>query len=105
MINELGEVLELFCPTLSKEKATQFNILIDRISKAYPNYREQIVRQELSTMNVDTDNIEDMKYKAVISALIDLTQQGWQLEVHKNQLYKNIIGRAIRKFKILLFLR
>lgn len=87
MINELGEVLELFCPTLSKEKTTQFNILIDRISKAYPNYREQIVQQELSTMNVDTDNIEDMKYKAVISALIDLTQQGWQLEVHKNQLY------------------
>ncbi len=87
MKNEIGEVLELFCPTLDQDKTARFNNLINRIGQAYPNYREQIVQQELNTFAANADNIEDMKYKAALSALIDLTQQGWQLEVHNNQLY------------------
>ncbi len=87
MKNEIGEVLELFCPTLDQDKTARFNNLINRIGQAYPNYREQIVQQELNTFAANADNIEDMKYKAALSALIDLTQQGWQLEVHDNQLY------------------
>lgn len=87
MKNETGEVLELFCPILDQDKTAHFNNLINRIGMAYPNYRDQIVQQELYNLQVNTDNIEDMKYKATLSALIDLTQQGWQLEVHDNQLY------------------
>ncbi len=87
MKNEAGEVLELFCPTLDQDKTARFNNLINRIGQAYPNYREQIIQQELNILAVNMDNIEDMKYKAALSVLIDLTQQGWQLEVHDNRLY------------------
>lgn len=87
MKNELGEVLEPFFPALNQEKMQSFNNLIVRINNAYPNYRAQLVEQELEAFNVNPDDINDMKYKAALSALLDMTQQGWQIEVHDEKLY------------------
>lgn len=84
---EKGEILELFCPTLDQDKLTLFNALVNRIGQAYPNYRTQIVQKELNEFVADENNIYDMKYKASLSTLLDLTQQGWQLEVYDEKLY------------------
>ena len=105
MKNEIDEVLEPFCPVLDQDKTIQFQALINRISQAYPNYRVQIIQQELNNFIAIYENIEDMKYKAVLSVLIDLTQQGWQLEVHDEQLFlklsaQNSVDKGYIRFRL-----
>lgn len=87
MKNKIGEVLELFSPALDEEKTILFNALVNRISQAYPHYRYQIIQNELNGIVVDDNNIEDQKYKSALNILIDLAQQGWQLEVRDGQLF------------------
>ena len=87
MISATGEILELFSPQLDEEGLARFNGLIQRIGCAFPNYRSQLVQNELDAFQVDTDNIENVKYAAALNILIDLCQQGWKLEVRNNSLY------------------
>lgn len=87
MKNKIGEVLELFSPAFDQEKTILFNDLVNRIGQAYPHYRAQVIQNELNGIIVDDNNIEDQKYKSTLNILIDLVQQGWQLEVHNGQLF------------------
>lgn len=87
MKNKIGEVLELFSPAFNQEKTILFNDLVNRIGQAYPHYRAQVIQNELNGIIVDDNNIEDQKYKSALNILIDLVQQGWQLEVHNGQLF------------------
>ena len=87
MKNKIGEVLELFSPAFSQEKTILFNDLVNKIGQAYPHYRAQVIQNELNGIIVDDNNIEDQKYKSALNILIDLVQQGWQLEVHNGQLF------------------
>ena len=87
MKNKIGEVLELFSPAFDQEKTILFNNLVNRIGQAYPHYRAQVIQNELNGIIVDDNNIEDQKYKSALNILIDLVQQGWQLEVHNGQLF------------------
>lgn len=87
MKNKIGEVIELFSPTFDQEKTVLFNALVNRIGQAYPHYRAQVIQNELNGIIVDDNNIEDQKYKSALNILIDLVQQGWQLEVHNGQLF------------------
>lgn len=87
MKNKIGEVLELFSPAFNQDKTILFNDLVNRIGQAYPHYRAQVIQNELNGMVVDDNNIEDQKYKSALNILIDLVQQGWQLEVHNGQLF------------------
>lgn len=87
MKNKVGEVTELFSPAFDQEKTVLFNALVNRIGQAYPHYRSQIIQNELNGIVADDNNIEDQKYKSALNILIDLVQQGWQLEVHNEQLF------------------
>ena len=87
MKNKIGEVIELFSPAFDQEKTVLFNALVNRIGQAYPHYRAQVIQNELNGIIVDDNNIEDQKYKSALNILIDLVQQGWQLEVHNGQLF------------------
>ena len=87
MVNEFGEILECFNPQLDEERSAKFAQLVQRIDNAFPNYRNLLVQNELKGLQVDDSNIETVKYVAALNALIDLCQQGWQLEVHDKQLY------------------
>lgn len=87
MVNEFGEILECFNPQLDEERSAKFTQLIQRIDNAFPNYRNLLVQNELKGLLVDDNDIEIVKYVAALNALIDLCQQGWQLEVHDKQLY------------------
>ena len=79
MISATGEILELFSPQLDEEGLASFNGLIQRIGCAFPNYRSQLVQNELDAFQVDTDNIENVKYAAwmggsIFASLSDHTQ-------------------------------
>ena len=87
MKNKIGEVIELFSPAFDQEKTGLFNALVNRIGQAYPHYRAQVIQNELNGIIADDNNIEDQKYKSALNILIDLVQQGWQLEVHNGQLF------------------
>ena len=87
MKNKIGEVIELFSPAFDQEKTVLFNALVNRIGQAYPHYRAQVIQNELNGIIADDNNIEDQKYKSALNILIDLVQQGWQLEVHNGQLF------------------
>ena len=87
MKNKIGEVIELFSPAFDQEKTVLFNALVNRIGQAYPHYRAQVIQNELNGIIVDDNNLEDQKYKSALNILIDLVQQGWQLEVHNGQLF------------------
>lgn len=87
MVNEAGEILEHFAPLLDERNSVRFSELTKRIGKAFPNYRSQLVQNELNALTVDSDCLPSVKYAAVLYVLIDLCQQGWQLEVHDGKLY------------------
>lgn len=94
MKSATGEILELFSPRLDEERFARFNELIQRIDHAFPNYRSQLVQNELNAFQIDTDQIESVKYAATLNVLIDLCQQGWQLEVRDNRLYLSMSEQA-----------
>lgn len=87
MVNEAGEILERFNPQLDDNYKLRFVQLIQRIDNAFPNYRNQLVQNELRGLDTDNDDLGVVKYDATLRILNDLCQQGWQLEVHDNQLY------------------
>lgn len=105
MVNSTEEVFELFSPRLDQEKTEKFNDLVSKIDSAFPNYRSQLVQAELLAFTPDNDNIEDMKYVASLNALMDLEQQGWELEVHEKKLYlkmsaQNCLDKDYVRFRL-----
>lgn len=94
MISETGEILELFSPQLDAERQAKFDDLVRRIDCAFPNYRSQLVQNELSTFQANNDQLEDVKYTAVLNVLVDLCQQGWQLVVQDDKLYLKMSEQA-----------
>ena len=84
------EILEPFSPVLSGESYERFNKLVDNLSRAYPNYTSELVHRELESFQCDSDDLEQLKYKAALSALSDLTQQGWVITIDKGQLLLKI---------------
>lgn len=94
MVNELGEILELFSPQLDEGKTARFNLLVQNIDHAFPGYRIQLVQNELRAFQGDNDQIEDVKYIAALNVLLDLCQQGWQLEVKDGCLYLKMSEQA-----------
>ena len=87
MISATGEIRELFSPQLDEQRLVRFNELVQRIGCAFPNYRSQLVQNEMDAFQVDSNDIESVKYAAVLNVLIDLYQQGWKFEVRSNRLY------------------
>ena len=94
MISENGEILELFSPRLDEERQAKFDALIKRIDCAFPNYRSQLVQNELSVFRANNDQLEDVKCTVVLNVLIDLCQQGWQMVVQDNKLYLKMSEQA-----------
>lgn len=94
MISENGEILELFSPRLDEERQAKFDALIKKIDCAFPNYRSQLVQNELSGFHASNDQLEDVKYTVVLNVLIDLCQQGWQMVVQDNKLYLKMSEQA-----------
>ena len=84
------EILEPFFPTLNGKGSERFSRIIENLAVAYPNYTSELVHRELETLECDANDLELLKYKAALSALFDLTQQGWRIEVDNNKLFLRI---------------
>jgi len=84
------EILEPFSPTLSGEGQKHFNHIISNLAQAYPSYMSEFIHRELEALQYEPDDIDMLKYHASLSALYDLTQQGWSIEIDKDKLFLRI---------------
>ena len=81
------EILERFAPQFDEVQTTRFQALINRIERAFPHYRSQVVQAELDALERNNDSLPDVRYEAALSTIFDLTQQGWELLVRNNNLF------------------
>lgn len=80
--------LEVFSPTLSDEFKERYRHLIIRLTHALPINRVNIIRNEISQIQESgEEDFEQLKYITALSVLVDLTQQGWILNVYQGELY------------------
>jgi hypothetical protein len=78
------EILEPFSPALNDEGHKRFSRLVSNLAQAYTNYTSELVRRELDSIQDNLDDLESLKYKAALSVLYDLTQQGWGIEINND---------------------
>lgn len=81
------EILERFAPQFDEVQTTRFQALINRIERAFPHYRSQVVQAELDALERNNNSLPDVRYEAALSTILDLTQQGWELLVRNNNLF------------------
>ena len=81
------EILECFAPQFDEVQTTRFQELINRIERAFPHYRSQVVQAELDALARNNNSLPDVRYEAALSTILDLTQQGWELLVRNNNLF------------------
>lgn len=91
MAIEANEISEMFSPALNEEYANRFQCLVKKIGEGFPNYRELLIKQEITAAEaVILDNdYEGLKYISALRVLYDLTQQGWNLEVQNDAVLFN----------------
>lgn len=87
MAIEANEISEAFMPRLDDKHMQRFQKLIKKIEGAFPNFKNHLVQQELAAFNdeIEEFDCEDLKYMTALRVLFDLTQQGWQLDVHPDE--------------------
>lgn len=85
-INDQIIAYEAFTPELSGEYVKRYSILIKRLASVLPTNRISVIRKEIESMQADNEAVDLLKYKAVLSVLIDLSQQGWIFDVEDEKL-------------------
>jgi len=96
MAIEANEISEAFMPSLDDKHMQRFHKLINKIEKAFPNFKNYLVQQEIVAFNdeFEESDCEDLKYMTALRVLFDLTQQGWQLDLHSDgKLYLTMIAK------------
>ena len=84
---------EIFSPDLSDAYKERYHHLIIRLTHALPINRVNIIRNEISQMHgFGERDFEKLKYITALSVLVDLTQQGWILNV---VLVRKCVGKVI----------
>ncbi len=94
MAIEANEISEIYSPALNEEYAGRFQCLAKRLGEVFPNYRDLLIKQEITTTEdgVADNNFEGLRYIAALRVLYDLMQQGWSLEVKNNaELYLTML--------------
>lgn len=94
MTIEANEISEIFSPALNEEYASRFQCLVKRLGEVFPNYKDLLIKQEITTTEdgIPNNDIEGLRYIAALRVLYDLIQQGWSLEVKNNtELYLTML--------------
>lgn len=81
------EILERFAPQLDDLHTARFQSLVNRIKQAFPHYRIQVVQKELDALESAKDSLQEIRYEAALSTILDLAQQGWELLVKNDELF------------------
>lgn len=103
--NEQIIAKEIFSPVLSEENEKRFDKLKVRLRDLlHINYIETI-KKEIAEVSTDDEayDIEAMKYVAALSVLINLSQQGWILEIQDNDLFLRMEADNVDDKKILRY--
>lgn len=79
---------EKFEPSLNDYYKNTFNRLIERMGHTLPVNRVELIKAELSQIDIDNaeDRLEALKYAATLSVLIDLSIQGWIFDINNEKL-------------------
>ena len=95
---------EVFSPTLSDEFKERYRHLIIRLTHALPINRVNIIRNEISQMQKSgKEGFEQLKYVTALSVLVDLTQQGWILNVYQGELYLRMVNENVDDKKMVRY--
>lgn len=103
--NEQIIAKEIFSPVLSEENEKRFDRLKARLRNLLPmNYIKAIKKEitEVSTYDEEYD-IDAMKYVAALKVLIDLSHQGWILEIQDNDLFLRMEADNVDDKKMLRY--
>ena len=68
--------VETFTPDLIGEYAECYNALVKKLTGVLAANRVTVIKKEISDMKKNEESVEGLKYMAVLSVLIDLSQQG-----------------------------
>lgn len=95
---------EVFSPTLSDEFKERYCHLIIRLTHALPINRVNIIRNEISQIQESgEEDFEQLKYITALSVLVDLTQQGWILNVYQGELYLRMENENVDDKKVVRY--
>ena len=73
--------VETFTPDLIGEYAECYNALVKKLTGVLAANRVTVIKKEISDMKKNEESVEGLKYMAVLSVLIDLSQQGWVFDI------------------------
>lgn len=77
---------EAFTPDLTKKYAERYRLLAKKLAGVLPANRVGIIRKEITVMMDDEETVDQLKYMAALSVLIDLSQQGWIFDIKDEKL-------------------
>lgn len=84
--NEQIIASEAFAPDLSGDYVERYNALVNKLANALPANRVGIIRKEMKVLMDEEESIDQLKYTAALSVLIDLSQQGWIFDIEDGKL-------------------
>ena len=103
--NEQIIASEAFVPDLTEAYAKRYNDLICRLASTLPANRVGIINKEITTAKDEEETIDQLKYIAALSVLVDLSQQGWVFDIeNKNLILKmeidNVDDKQMLRYRL-----
>lgn len=84
--NEQIIASEAFVPDLTEVYAERYNDLISKLANTLPANRVGIINKEIAITKDEEETVDQLKYIAVLSVLVDLSQQGWVFDIENKKL-------------------
>ena len=94
---------EAFTPELSEKYIERYNSLVKKLASVLPANRISIIKKEIDATESDDKTVDSLKYKASLSVLIDLSQQGWIFDVESEKLILRMETDNVDDKKILRY--
>lgn len=84
--NEQIIASEAFVPHLSGDYVARYNALVNKLANLLPANRVSFIRKEIEAMKDKEESLNQLKYVAALSVLVDLSQQGWIFDIEDGNL-------------------
>lgn len=84
--NEQIIASEVYTPDLSGVYAERYKELVGKLAGVLPANRVDTIKREIEDISDEDASVEQLKYQAALSVLIDLSQQGWIFDIVAEQL-------------------
>ena len=71
---------------MTEKYAERYRLLVKKLAGVLPANRVDIIKSEIVVMMNEEENVDQLKYMAALSVLIDLSQQGWIFDIKDEKL-------------------